>query len=434
MADGTKGVKKESERRATTIESIVTATAIMYPATVPVMLSRIKSNMFANDFYRDIWDGITRLSEKNVKINVSNLVVEAKVPRSYIHDLVRSGEHTEDIDFVIEHFVSVYRLRVEEEFAIELGVLTRLDDATEEAIQEAHAKRAARISETFGGETVDEGKENEEWVKALLERKRRRDEGGPEITGIPTGHQDMDKLLGGWQGGDLIIIGARPSVGKTAAALHFLKQASLKGYPVGMLSIEMVRKAIWNRVIAYDAGVDSRKIRDGDLHGADFEKVIAAAANMEGKLFKVIDNMTQIESIISRMSEITHKQGIKLWAIDYIQLASYAKQKDKRLEVGEIAKRLKLFAKTHDVPVIALSQLKRLDGKRPRMEDLRETGELEAHADKICLLSCEPSTNTTVNLTFDWAKNRDGAIDVFEKEYHRHTGQIVDLPFQTTPF
>ena len=404
------------------IERILIGSVLFNPEVAAICCVRVKSEMFRHMNYKAIWKAIEELTLQRVELSVSNLTIKTGL-NAYVFGEFE-GQWTEDIDFLLDSITEKYRIEVEGLIAERMAFSFRDGTLNEETIQALNAERGRALDITNVTERIDDKERKEKWATSLLERVKN----GNKLTGVHTGHQDINDLLGGWNNGDLIIVGARPSIGKTATGLHFIMQAKRVKAPAGIVSVEMDFASIWNRVVAYESGVDSVKVRAGNLKGAELDAVIQSAARLEAEKIFVETNISKLEPILNRMGQRTITEGIKLWVVDYLQLIGDPKYKDKRLEVGEIALRMKLFAKTYSVPVILLSQLKRLDGKRPRMEDLRETGEIEAHADVIALLSNDVS-GATDDLFFDICKNRNGPIGMVIKQYNKPTGQITDQPF-----
>ena len=159
--------------------------------------------------------------------------------------------------------------------------------------------------------------------------------------------------------GELIVVGASPGTGKTALGIHFAKTAVKAGYPVGMISVEMSYRALFTRFVAYESYINSRLIRDGELSDEDLQRVAKASETTLNGGIKIIDNITGIDAITAIIRDYTSRLGIKIWVVDYLQLISSKGYRDRRTQVGDIARELMLSAKVMEVPVILLSQLAR---------------------------------------------------------------------------
>jgi replicative DNA helicase len=216
---------------------------------------------------------------------------------------------------------------------------------------------------------------------------------GDAITGVPTGYADLDERLSGLQPSALVIVGARPSMGKTSFALGAAAYAAIeKRQPVLFFSLEMSHLELTQRLLCSEAKVDSSRMRNGKLHESDWPKVVNAIGTLgEAPLF--IDdnpNLTVME-IRAKARRLKSREGLGLIVIDYLQLMSGPGATESRqVEVSEISRGLKILARELAVPVLALSQLSRnLEAradKRPVLADLRESGSLEQDADVVLFI------------------------------------------------
>ena len=216
---------------------------------------------------------------------------------------------------------------------------------------------------------------------------------GDAITGVPTGYTDLDEQLSGLQPSALVIVGARPSMGKTAFALGMAAHASIeKRLPVLLFSLEMSHLELTQRLLCSEARVDSTRMRNGKLHESDWPKVVNAIGKLgEAPLF--IDdnpNLTVME-IRAKARRLKSREGLSLIIVDYLQLMSgHGSSENRQVEVSEISRGLKILARELSVPVVALSQLSRsLEAradKRPVLADLRESGSLEQDADVVMFI------------------------------------------------
>jgi replicative DNA helicase len=238
-----------------------------------------------------------------------------------------------------------------------------------------------------------------EGLQAMIDQaERARGAGG--LIGVSTGFTDLDKLLGGLQRSDLIILGARPSMGKTSLLLNIAYQAARRrmagdgGCAVGMFSLEMSLEQLMQRVVASAAGINSQLIANGHISEAMMGKLVNTAGGM-ADLPLVIDDGAglTIQQIHSRARQMKRKYGIGLLVVDYLQLmrAPGRRNDQNRVqEVSEISQGLKQIARELDVPVLVASQLSRnvesRDNKRPLLSDLRESGSIEQDADLVMFL------------------------------------------------
>lgn len=236
-------------------------------------------------------------------------------------------------------------------------------------------------------------------IKELLwptmERIEQRQRGGKGITGVPSGFSDLDDMTSGFQPGDLIIVAARPSMGKTAFVLNAALHAAIEEQAfVAVFSLEMSKDALGERALASEARVDSQRIRKGMLRDDEFPMLARAAGILSGAQVWIDDtpgiSLLEMRAKARRLkSETDGKLG--LICVDYLQLMVGSGQDENRQqEVSAISRGLKALAKELNVPVIALSQLSRQPeqrvDKRPQLSDLRESGAIEQDADLILFL------------------------------------------------
>lgn len=227
-----------------------------------------------------------------------------------------------------------------------------------------------------------------EVVRDALDRMSAAAKAGGKITGIPTGFTDLDYKMAGLQNSDLILIAARPSMGKTAFVLNIAQYVSVKhNYYTAIFSLEMSKLQLVNRIISMESRVDSKNIRTGMLSPAEWGNVAEGASRI-GNSHLIIDdtNSISIGDLRSKCRKLKSENRLDLIMIDYIQLMTGSGRSESRQqEVSEISRALKGLARELNVPVIALSQLSRgvesRPDKRPMLSDLRESGAIEQDAD-----------------------------------------------------
>lgn len=214
-------------------------------------------------------------------------------------------------------------------------------------------------------------------------------------TGIPTGFDDLDQLTAGFQDSEFIVIGARPSVGKTALALTMAANMAIHHQvPVGFFTLEMTDMALMQRLVASEARLNSKKLRTGMLSPANFHDLTEAASRIyEAPLY--IDDTPNIKLLDLRAQarRMKSKHDVKIVFIDYLTLIS-SENKDlpRHEQIAEISRSLKALARELEVPVVTLSQVRReTEGKRPTLADLRESGSIEQDADVVIFLHRERS-------------------------------------------
>lgn len=252
-------------------------------------------------------------------------------------------------------------------------------------------------------------------VTALLQKLY---ENKSEITGVPSGFFDLDKMTSGFQNGDLIIVAARPSVGKSSFAMNIAQYCGVKNIPTLIFSLEMSEEQLMMRVVSSVAMVDSAKLRNGRMEDRDVSKVANAMGTVATYPIYVDEVSGQnVLDLRGKARRMKREHDIKLIIIDYLQLMRGAEHLENRnLEVGDITRRLKLLARELDVPIILLSQLNRQvenrGEKRPTLSDIRDSGSVEQDADIVCFIYREhvytPTADNQYQAEILVAKQRNG--------------------------
>ena len=221
------------------------------------------------------------------------------------------------------------------------------------------------------------------------------------VTGVPSGYKDIDRLTSGFQNSDLIILAARPSMGKTALALNIARNVAVDhNIPVAIFSLEMSKEQLSLRMLCSDARVDSSRVRSGFFSMEDWTHLTEAAGVLsETPIFIDDSSAISVTEIRAKARRLKMDKHIGLIIIDYLQLMRTSKSLERRdLEISDMSRSLKALAKELDIPVIALSQLNRMleqrNDKRPKLSDLRESGALEQDADVVAFIYRDEVYNT----------------------------------------
>lgn len=221
-----------------------------------------------------------------------------------------------------------------------------------------------------------------------------------EVTGVPTGYIDLDRLTSGLQRSDLVIVAARPSMGKSSLALnvaHAIAQRSK--LPVGIFSLEMSAEQVAQRLLSLEANVESQRLRSGRMTDADWDNVVQAVAMLSELPIFVDDSPSlTLSEMRSKVRRLHSEQGLGLIIVDYLQLMSGARASENRVqEISAISRGLKAIARELDVPIMALSQLSRAPDQRPdhtpMLSDLRDSGSIEQDADLVMFIYREVKYN-----------------------------------------
>ena len=263
-----------------------------------------------------------------------------------------------------------------------------------------------------------------------------------ELSGMSTGFPDLDKMTDGLNGGEMVVIAARPSMGKTSLAMNIAEHVALElKLPVGVFSLEMSSESLVLRMLCSIARVNMRSIRDGFMSESDFPKLMSASGRLAGAPLYIDDTAgLSIVELRARARRMHQQHGIRLFVIDYLQLLNSTarrSQDNRQQEIADISSGVKALAKELKVPVIVLAQLNRElekdKSRKPRLSDLRESGSIEQDADLVGLLykpssgddedgaAPDESVGVPVNLLI--AKQRNGPtgdVDLtFMKPYTR---------------
>ena len=321
----------------------------------------------------------------------------------------------------------------------EKAVLRRLVEAGTRIVQMGYASEGEVVdlvnnaqAEIYG---VTGGVEAEDFIPLTIAVETAIDEieaakgRDGSMTGVPTGFAELDELTNGLHPGQLIIIAARPALGKSTLALDFARAASIKhDMPSIFFSLEMGRSEIAMRLLSAEASVPLQNMRKGTVDSRDWTTIAATRGRINDAPLYIDDspNMTLVE-IRAKCRRLKQKVGLKMVIIDYLQLMTSGKRVESRQqEVSEFSRALKLLAKELQVPVIALSQLNRgpeqRSDKMPAISDLRESGSLEQDADMVVLLHRESA--------YEKENPRAGEADLIVAKHRNGPTRTVTVAFQ----
>jgi len=276
----------------------------------------------------------------------------------------------------------------------------------------------------------------EEIVKHNLEIIEHARDNQGILSGLPTGFRELDRMTSGLQPTDLIVLAARPSVGKTSLALNIAQQIAFReGRSVGFFSLEMSKEQLGFRVLCSEAEVDAKKVRDGYASKEAMVRLVTAQTKIARTKFFIDDSAAlTVPEMRAKGQRLKREHGLDLLVVDYIQLmAGHGRFDNRTQEVSQISRGLKLLAKELRVPILALSQLSRQpeqrkgDQRKPQLADLRDSGSIEQDADLVIFLYREE--------LYDRNTERRGIADVLiAKQRNGPTGdfEIVFLPDRMT--
>jgi replicative DNA helicase len=403
-------------------------------------VSRIVSLLHADSFYRDahryIFEAILELFDRGEPIDLVTVTdslrkagkLEQVGGSVYVADLLNSVPTAANV----EHYAKIVEEKSVLRRLIEAGTkivgeafnepedVDQVLDQAEKSIFDIALNRASQ-----GFHKIDSVIKNVlDKIDSLYDKKE-------AITGCPTGYPDLDKMTAGFQNADLIIIAARPSVGKTAFALNIAQNAAIKyKIPVAIFSLEMSKEQLAQRMLCSEAEVNAQQLKTASLSDTGWKKLTRALGRLSEAPIFIDDtpSMTSTE-IRAKARRLKIERGLGMIVIDYMQLMrGRAKIENRVQEISEIARSLKTLARELDVPVVALSQLSRAVEQRndriPRLSDLRESGEIEQTADVVAFIHREdyynPQSDRGNIAEIIIAKQRNGPVGnielVFRKE------------------
>ena len=258
-----------------------------------------------------------------------------------------------------------------------------------------------------------------------------------KMRGVPTGFTDLDDLLSGFQKSDLIILAARPSVGKTALALDIARQVGTQAnIPVGIFSLEMSADQLVDRIIAAEGNVDLWRLRTGNLKDSDFVNINETMGTLsEAPIFIDDTSSANIMEMRTMARRLQAEHDLGLIIIDYLQLMEGRSNENRVQEISEISRGLKMLAKELNIPIVALSQLSRAvesrPDQRPKLSDLRESGSIEQDADVVMFIYREdrvnPDTENKGIAEIIVAKHRNGPVGVKQLYFHEEAASYKNL-------
>lgn len=423
---------------------------LLEPQYVADVRGILTSTAFYDPQNARIYDVICKLDDRGINTDLVTVTPEARkagISPDYLADLTAAvGSGTE----VLNHARRLVEFDMRRRlffFGEELKAKAQTDpNALDWAMSgiERIAGDAARIASARSiGDVMRD-------TLADLERRQQAHQRG-ECVGISTGLPCMDRITGGWRGGQLVILAARPAMGKTAVALHFAQAAAGADVPVCIFSLEMPATQLGGRILVGASGVDARAFRSGAVSTEDWQRIEPGAARLSKLPVTIIDTPSISMPAIRAQCRALQRQGrCGMVVIDYLQLTApdSDKRNNREREVAEMSRAAKVLAKELDVPVILLSQLSRKVEERadktPILADLRESGAIEQDADMVIFIDRpaireEEMIDTTkygkipsegVGV-FYIAKNREG---VTGQIYFRHNESLTRITdYDTTP-
>lgn len=414
----------------------------------PEAFSSASELLLPEDFYRAshqrIYETMMKLSDKGEPIDlvtVTTSLANAKTLDevggvSYLTDIAGSVPTAANIGYyskIVEEKSVLRRLIrtatdiVTSSFTKEDEIEDVLNDAEKNILEVSHRKNSGAFQEIK--DVLIEVYDN---IESLHHQNA-------DLTGVPSGFRDLDRITSGFQQNDLIIIAARPSVGKTAFALNIAQNVAINtDENVAIFSLEMGADQLVSRMLCAEGNIDAQRLRTGSLEAEDWSKLTMAMGSLSNAGIFIDDSPgIRVNEIRSKCRRLKQEHGLGMIVIDYLQLISgSANSRDNRQqEVSEISRSLKGLARELNVPLIALSQLSRgveqRQDKRPMMSDLRESGSIEQDADIVGFLyrddyyDAESEKQNIIEIII--SKQRNGPVGNVELAFVKEYNKFVDL-------
>lgn len=365
-------------------------------------LGKVSEFLLAEDFYSPthtiIYQAILDLSQQLKRIDLVTLQDELlkREQLEAVGGIVYLISLQED--FPVVGFIEQHARIIKEKATLRAligsanNILTNCYGQDEQGIEAVLDEAEKTIFQISNKRTGQSFVQIDIWLKKTFQHLSDVKSHAKGITGIPSGYKKFDQMTSGLQNGDLIVLAARPSMGKTALALNVAAAASQAGFIVGIFSLEMGAEQLTLRLLSSESEIAHHKIRNADLTSEEWVSLTGAAARLsEKKVFIDDAAMLDIMQLRAKARKLKIEHNLQLLIVDYLQLIHTVKKHENRhQEVSEISRSLKGLAKELNVPIIALSQLSRaVDArmdKRPMLSDLRESGAIEQDADVIMFL------------------------------------------------
>ena len=378
-------------------EEAVLGAILVNPRVITKVVETLKPDSFYKPAHRYIYEAMLELFNQNEKIDIIsvsdvlsyNSKLDAAGGRSFINDLSYNAITTSNVE---------YYARIIQEKAIKRALINAGSEIVGygydmNPIDESLDNAEKLIFDIASRKSTSDLVHVKDLVVNTYEKIEYRYNHKDELIGVPTGFFDLDVVLNGLQKSDLIILAARPAMGKTAFALNIAQNVAIKAkVPVAIFSLEMSRDQLVQRMLCSEAEIDSQRIKTGNMQMKDWEK-LTEAMNAFAQAPIYIDDtsgctITDIRAKCRRLK--MEEKNLGLILIDYLQLMEGSGREDRMQQISAISRGLKILAKELDVPVIALSQLSRAvesrTDKRPMLSDLRESGSIEQDADIVMFI------------------------------------------------
>jgi replicative DNA helicase len=446
--------------QALDLEEVVLGAMMIDKKGVDEVIDMLSPDAFYKDAHKYIFEAIFKLFESSEPIDLltvsSQLKKDSKLDIAggdfyliYLTQKVSSSAHIEfHARIILQKFIQRSLIKISNEI---------IEDSYDETkdVFDLLDRAEARLYEVTQGNIKRSSETSQELVRQA--KKKIEEISNKEgISGVPSGFDKLDKLTSGWQESDLIIIAARPGMGKTALALSMARNIAVtQNIPVAFFSLEMSSIQLITRLISSETGLSSQKLRTGRLEKHEWEQLNVKVKALEKAPLFIDDTPSlSIFDLRAKSRRLSSQHGIKLIVVDYLQLMTTGGGMkgigNREQEISTISRNLKALAKELSIPVIALSQLSRAvetrgGSKRPLLSDLRESGAIEQDADIVAFIyrpeyykidewDDEERTPTEGQAEFIVAKHRNGGLDSIRLKFIPHLGKFENIDTFDSPF
>ncbi|MDF2558292.1 MAG: replicative helicase [Bacillales bacterium] len=428
-------------------EQAVIGAVFLEPKSIELAMKYVRSDDFYRQQHQRIFQCMASLYESGSAVDLVTVSASLNTKQildevggiSYLTELASSVPTAANIEYYAEIVSQKSTLRklistateIVQDGYVRQGEIDELLDETEKKILEISNRKNAKAFQEIK-DVVFQAYSKIDMISQLK----------GEVTGIPTGYKELDRLTAGFQRNDLIIVAARPSVGKTAFVLNIAQNVAkqAKAFRVAIFSLEMGAEQLVMRMLSAEGNVDAQKLRTGKLENTDWKNLQMAASSLEKTNIFIDDTPgIRVSEIRSKCRRLKQEHGLDLIMIDYLQLiqGSEKSRENRQQEVSEISRSLKGLARELEVPVIALSQLSRgvesRQDKRPMMSDIRESGSIEQDADIVAFLyrddyyDKESENQNIIEIII--AKQRNGPVGTVKLSFQKEYNKFVNLDF-----
>jgi len=406
---------------------------------------KVKAEDFYNQNHKEIFEAITELHKRNAAVDVLTVCEELKKRNSL--EMVGGRAYVATLSSGVP---STSNAGEYAKIVVEKSEMRKLISTARDILEKSYGAgiEAERVLDYAEQEifNIAQGRQNKEVVylkdilldnmNAISERAKNKG----ALTGVSTGLIDLDSKTSGLQKSDLVILAARPSMGKTAFALCVARNAAAKGSKILIFSLEMSSDQLSQRLIAMEAGVDAQKLRNGDLDTSDWKKITTTIDKL-GEADISIDDTPGLSlmEIKNKCRRLKAEKGLDLVILDYLQLMNYdGRAENRQQEISNLSRGLKQLAREMECPVLVLSQLSRATetrtDHRPILSDLRESGAIEQDADVVLFLYRDEvynsETETPGECEVHIAKQRNGPIGVVDVLWQSVYTKFVNKDFR----